>query len=281
MTLRTDTVLDNLVAGVKEDLATDKGKRPLAEVRSQVADMPPTLSFATAIRRSSSGPDSDGGRIRVIAEVKRASPSQGTIAESFDPPATARRYEAGGASAVSVLTERREFRGSISDLRSVRTAVGLPVLRKEFIFDPYQVFEARAAGADAILLIAAILEEAVLEDLRCQTEELGMEALVEVYAEEEVGRSLASGARIIGVNNRDLKTFEVDTGQALRIHSIVLQDKPEDLIFVSESGIFGWKEVAPLVEAGVDAILVGESLMRADSPEALLNELRGISSENS
>ncbi len=279
MTLRTDTVLDNLVAGVKEDLATDRGRSPLAEVRSQAADMPPTLSFGSAIRQSEQEPNTDGGRIHVIAEVKRASPSQGTISESFDPPTVARRYEAGGASAVSVLTERRKFRGSIEDLRIVRAVVGLPILRKEFIFDPYQVFEARAAGADAILLIAAILEESALEDLRSQAKELGMDALVEVYAEEEVGRALASGAHIIGVNNRNLKTFEVDTLHTFRIHSIVLETKPEDLIFVSESGIFGWSEVAPLVEIGVDAILVGEALMRSESPENLLNELRGVPSK--
>ena len=279
MTLLTDTVLDNLVAGVKEDLATDRGRSPLAEVRSQAADMPPTLSFSSAIRQPPQEINADGGRIHVIAEVKRASPSQGTISESFDPPVMARRYEAGGASAVSVLTERRKFRGSIEDLRSVRAVVGLPVLRKEFIFDPYQLFEARAAGADAVLLIAAILEESALEDLRCQAEELGMEVLVEVYTEEEVARALASGAGIVGVNNRNLKTFEVDINHTFRIHSIVMKSEPEDLIFVSESGIFGWGEVAPLVEVGVDAILVGEALMRAESPESLLNELRGISSK--
>ena len=279
MTLRTDTVLDNLVAGVKEDLATDRGRHSLAEVRSQAADMPPTLSFGSAIRQPPQEINAAGGRIHVIAEVKRASPSQGTISESFDPPSVARRYEAGGASAVSVLTERRKFRGSIDDLRTVRAVVGLPVLRKEFIFDPYQLFEARAAGADAILLIAAILEESALEDLRCQAEELGMAALVEVYAEEEVGRALASGAGIVGVNNRNLKTFEVDINHTFHIHTIIMENKPEDMIFVSESGIFGWGEVAPLVELGLDAILVGEALMRSEVPENLLNELRGISSK--
>lgn len=280
MTLRTDTVLDNLVAGVREDLATDRGRVPLVEVRSQAADMPPTISFRSAIRKPAKETDSGGGRINVIAEVKRASPSQGIISESFDPPAVARRYEAGGASAVSVLTERRKFRGSIDDLRNVRASVGLPVLRKEFIFDPYQVFEARAAGADAVLLIAAILEESALEDLRCLAKELGMDALVEVYAEEEIGRVIASGAEIVGVNNRNLKTFEVDTLHTFRIHSVFLENHVENVVFVSESGIFGWQDVAPLVNVGIDAILVGEALMRSGSPESLLRELKGISSDD-
>jgi indole-3-glycerol phosphate synthase len=245
----------------------------MGELRSRVADMPGTLEFGEGIRKPS-GSDTD--RIRVIAEVKRASPSQGTISEEVDPAKVAGRYAEGGAAAVSVLTERRKFRGSIDDLRAVREAVSLPVLRKEFIFDPYQVFEAREAGADAVLLIAAILEKAALEDLRCQAEELGMDALVEIYAGEEVERVLGSGARIVGVNNRNLKTFEVDTRHTFKIRSQVIAEMNEDLTFVSESGIFGWEEVAPLVEASVDAILVGESLMRAPSPEALLRELRGL-----
>ncbi|MDP6365857.1 MAG: indole-3-glycerol phosphate synthase TrpC [Nitrospinota bacterium] len=273
MTLRTQTVLDDIVEGVREDMSGDRGRRPMGELRSRVADMPETLEFGEGIREPS-GSDTD--RIRVIAEVKRASPSQGTISEEVDPAKVAGRYAEGGAAAVSVLTERRKFRGSIDDLRAVREAVSLPVLRKEFIFDPYQVFEAREAGADAVLLIAAILEKSALEDLRCQAEELGMDALVEIYADEEVERVLGSGARIVGVNNRNLKTFEVDTRHTFKIRSQVIAEMNEDLIFVSESGIFGWEEVAPLVEAGVDAILVGESLMRPPSPEALLRELRGL-----
>ena len=278
MTLRTRTVLDELVDGVREDMAGDRGRCSAGELRSRIADMKEAaLNFAGAIRRPESG--SAQGRIRVIAEVKRASPSAGDIAEEADPAEMAGRYEEGGAAAVSVLTERRKFRGSIGDLRAVRAASGLPLLRKEFIFDPYQVFEARAAGADAILLIAAILEKALLEDLRCQAEELGMAALVEIYAEDEVDRVLGSGARIVGVNNRNLKTFEVDTARVFRIQSLLTEEERGRLIFVSESGIFGWEEAAPLAEAGVDAILVGEALMRADSPGELLRELRGLNSE--
>ena len=273
MTLRTQTALDGLVEGVREDMAGDRGRRPLADLRSRCADMPETLDFENAIRKPA---ESEDGLIQVIAEVKRASPSQGAIAEEADPAEVARRYAGGGAAAISVLTERRKFRGSIGDLRAVRAAVNLPVMRKEFIFDPYQVFEAREAGADAILLIAAILEPSALEDLRCQARELGMASLVEIYDEEEVARTLGSGARIVGVNNRNLKTFELDTNHTFHIHSLVMREKKEDIVFVSESGIFGWKEVAPLVEAGVDAVLVGESLIRAESPEALLRELRGL-----
>lgn len=276
MTIRTKTVLDDLVEGVREDMASARGRLPIGELRSRTADMPETQDFGAGIRRPAQDASGGGGRIQVIAEIKRASPSQGAISEEANPAEVALRYAEGGAAAVSVLTERRKFRGSINDLRAVRSAVDLPLLRKDFIFDPYQVFEAREAGGDAVLLIAAILEQAALEDLRCQAEELGMDALVEVYAEEEVEKVLVSGARIFGVNNRDLRTFEVDSGHTLKIHSLIPKDKIGHLVFVAESGIFGWKEVAPLAEAGVDAVLVGESLMRAPSPEALLKELRGL-----
>jgi len=276
VTLRTSTVLDDLVEGVREELASDRAALPEEELRALAGDAPPVRGLTGAIRRPPSGTDPEGGRVRVIAEVKRASPSQGVIAEDFDPAAVAARYAAGGAAAVSVLTERRRFLGSLEHLRTVRRAVDLPILRKEFIFDPYQVLEARAAGADAVLLIAAILETAEMEDLRVQAEDLGMDALVEVYAGEELERALEAGAKILGVNNRNLKTFEVDSGHTLRLISQIPPSQRSHLVLVSESGIFGWKEVAPLAEAGVDAILVGESLMRAPSPEALLRELRGL-----
>jgi len=276
MTIRTRTVLDGLVEGVREDLVGAKRRRPMEEIRSRVADMPKTLNFGAGIRSPVRKYEPGNGRIQVIAEIKRASPSKGAISEEADPAEVALLYAEGGAAAVSVLTERRKFRGSIEDLRVVRSAVDLPLLRKDFVFDPYQVFEAREAGGDAILLIAAILEQAALEDLRCQAEELDMDALVEVYAEEEVEKVLASGARIFGVNNRDLRNFKVDTDHTLRIHSQIPKNKLRDLVFVAESGIFGWEEVAPLAEAGVDAVLVGESLMRAPSPVTLIKELRGL-----
>ena len=279
MTIATHTVLDKLVEGVREDIASDKRRRSEADVKSQARDAPPALDFAGAIGRPDSGEDADGGRMRVIAEVKQASPSQGQIAERFEPAETARAYEEGGAAAVSVLTERRRFLGEMAHLEEVRSAVGLPVLRKEFIFTEYQIFEARAGGADAVLLIAAILETAHMEDLRALTEELGMDALVEVYAEEELGRALAAGTRVLGVNNRNLKTFEVDTEHTARVFGRLTPAQRESLVLVSESGIFGWREVAPLVDEGVDAILVGEALMRAPDAGELLRELRGIEAE--
>lgn len=279
MTIATHTVLDKLVEGVREDIASDKRKRSEADVKSQARDAPPALDFAGALRRPDSGEDADGGVMRVIAEVKQASPSQGQIADTFHPAEIARVYEEGGAAAVSVLTERRRFLGEMAHLEMVRAAVGLPVLRKEFIFTEYQIFEARAGGADAVLLIAAILETSQMEDLRALTEEFGMDALVEVYAEEELGRALAAGTRVLGVNNRNLKTFEVDTGHTARVFAGLTTEQRESLVLVSESGIFGWSEVAPLVEEGVDAILVGEALMRAPDTAELLRELRGLHRE--
>ncbi len=279
MTIATHTVLDKLVEGVREDIASDKRRRSEADVKSQAHDAPPTVDFAGALKRPDSGEDADGGRMRVIAEVKQASPSQGQIAERFEPGEIAKAYEEGGAAAVSVLTERRRFLGEMAHLEQVRGAVALPVLRKEFIFTEYQIWEARAGGADAVLLIAAILETSQMEDLRALTEELGMAALVEVYAEDELGRALEAGTRVLGVNNRNLKTFEVDTGHTARVFGRLTPGQREALVLVSESGIFGWREVAPLVDEGVDAILVGEALMRAPDAGELLRELRGLSRE--
>jgi len=279
LTIATHTVLDKLVAGVREDIASDRRRRSEADIKSMANDAPPALDFTSAIERPDSSEDTDGGRMRVIAEVKQASPSQGQIAERFEPGEIARAYEEGGAAAVSVLTERRRFLGEMAHLEQVRGAVALPVLRKEFIFTEYQIFEARAGGADAVLLIAAILDTAHMEDLRALAEELGMAALVEVYAEEELGRALAAGTRVLGVNNRNLKTFEVDTEHTARVFGRLTPEQRKDLVLVSESGIFGWREVAPLVDEGVDAILVGEALMRAPDAGALLRELRGIEAE--
>ena len=276
LTIATDTVLDKLVEGVREDLDSDKRKRSEADLKSQARDAPPTLDFADALRRTDSGEDADGGLMRVIAEVKQASPSQGRIAERFEPARIAAAYEEGGAAAVSVLTERRRFLGEMAHLEQVRAAVGLPVLRKEFIFTEYQILEARAGGADAVLLIAAILETAQMEDLRALAGELDMDALVEVYAEEELGRAIEAGTRVLGVNNRNLKTFEVDTEHTASVFAQLTPAQREALVLVSESGIFGWREVAPLVDEGVDAILVGEALMRAPDTGELLRELKGL-----
>lgn len=276
MTLKTETVLDALVAGVREDLAADKAAVSEAELRGLVQEAAPARSLFDALRRPAGEVDADGGKISVIAEVKKASPSKGLIAERFEPTEIAAGYQAGGAAAVSVLTERRRFLGHLDHLRAVRGVVDLPIIRKEFIFDPYQILEARAAGADAILLIAAVLDTPEMTDLQGRAADLGMDSLVEVHTGEEMARALEAGVRILGVNNRNLKTFETDPAHTFRLIAQIPAARRGGLVFVSESGIFGWKEVAPLVAAGVDAILVGESLMRSADPAALLRELRGL-----
>ena len=205
----------------------------------------------------------------IIAEIKRASPSKGTLAEDFDPPALARAYEQGGAAALSVLTDEKHFQGTLSHLESARSAVRLPVLRKDFTIDPYHVHQAAAHGADAILLIAAILSERELRDFRELAEHYRMAALVEVHGEEELEPAVASGARIIGVNNRDLRTFHVDLNVSLR-----LADKiPAGVIKVAESGIHTAADVRRLQAAGYNSFLIGEHLMKSGDPARALQAL--------
>ena len=205
----------------------------------------------------------------VIAEIKRASPSRGVLVRVFDPPALAIQYEHGGAAALSVLTDEKHFQGNLSHLESARAATRLPVLRKDFTIDPYHVYEAAAHGADAILLIAAILTERQMRDFRELAERYGMAALVEVHGEEELKPAVGSGARIIGVNNRDLHTFHVDIAVSLR-----LADKiPGDVIKVAESGIHTAADVAQLRAAGYHSFLVGEHLMKSGDPARALQTL--------
>jgi indole-3-glycerol phosphate synthase len=205
----------------------------------------------------------------VIAEIKRASPSKGILATDFDPPALARAYQQGGAAALSVLTDEKHFQGNLSDLESARSAVELPALRKDFTIDPYHVHQAAAHGADAILLIAAILSERQMRDFRELAEHYGMSALVEVHDDEELKPALASGARIIGVNNRDLRTFQVDLGVSLRLASKI----PSSVIKVAESGIHTAADVRQLRAAGYNSFLVGEHLMRSGDPAHALQTL--------
>jgi indole-3-glycerol phosphate synthase len=205
----------------------------------------------------------------VIAEIKRASPSKGILATDFDPPALARAYQQGGAAALSVLTDEKHFQGNLSDLESARSAVELPALRKDFTIDPYHVHQAAAHGADAILLIAAILSEPQMRDFRELAEHYGMSALVEVHDDEELKPALASGARIIGVNNRDLRTFQVDLGVSLRLASKI----PSSVIKVAESGIHTAADVRQLRAAGYNSFLVGEHLMRSGDPAHALQTL--------
>jgi indole-3-glycerol phosphate synthase len=228
-----------------------------------VASMPPTRAFGLALRFPPAHP-------AVIAEVKRASPSVGPIADR-DPARQARAYEDGGAAAVSVLTEPLHFGGALADLRAVRLATSLPVLRKDFLVHPAQVLESRAAGADAVLLIAAALPGPELPAMLAAARELGLDALVEVHAEADLARAVDAGADLIGVNARDLETLEVDGERALRL----VRSVPPDRVAVLESGIASPEQVGRAVEAGARAVLVGEHLMRAPDPAAALRALVG------
>lgn len=237
-----------------------RGTRDLAE------SLPPARDFTAAVS-TAGGP----AATRVIAEVKKASPSKGVIREDFDPVAIACAYEANGAAAVSVLTDERYFMGSLEYLKAIRAEVALPLLRKDFIIDEYQVYEARAAGADAVLLIVAALELEALRELITLASSLGLAPLVEVHGEAEVETALNAGARIIGVNNRDLNTFRTDISTTERLAPML----PEGSVLVTESGINTPADIARLKKAGADAFLIGEALVREPDPGARLRELIG------
>jgi indole-3-glycerol phosphate synthase len=244
------TVLDKIVATKREEIARAKAVVSLNELRARLANAPPVRDFFS--------PLAAGGAIKLIAEVKKASPSKGVIRTDFDPVAIARLYEAHGASCLSVLTDETYFQGSLDYLRQIRAAVEIPVLRKDFILDFYQLVEARVAGADAVLLIAECLDDCNLRKLHNEALELGMTPLVEFYEPANLERVLAAGAQLIGVNNRDLRTFEVDLEHTIRMRENV----PLDAVLVGESGIYTRTDALRLQTAGVDAMLVGESLMR-------------------
>jgi indole-3-glycerol phosphate synthase len=256
-------ILDDIVARTRADLVERKRTRPLAALEAEAARRPPARSLARALRQP--------GRITCIAEFKRRSPSAGWIAEHAQPAEMARAYAAGGASAMSVLTDGPFFGGSLDDLVAARAASDLVILRKDFIVDRYQVVEARAAGADALLLIVAALTDAELSALLAATREAGLEALVEAHDAGEVARAVAAGAGVVGINNRDLKTFTVDRELAARLRPTV----PAERLIVAESGIRDAADVSRLRAAGIDAILVGETLMRAPDPAAALRGLLG------
>lgn len=210
-----------------------------------------------------------GPGVAVIAEVKRSSPSAGQLAPIGDPASLAREYEAGGAAMISVLTEQRRFDGSLADLKAVRAAVAIPVLRKDFVITPYQVWESRAYGADAVLLIVAALEQEVLVSLRERVESLGMTALIEVHDEAEALRALDAGARVIGVNNRNLRTLQVDRETFARVAQLL----PTSVIRVAESGVRGPHDLLACAASGADAVLVGEGLVKADIPRQAVADL--------
>ncbi len=253
-------MLDKIVADKKEELKQRKKAVPVSGLESRIAQRAGTLDFAAALKK-------DG--ISIIAEVKKASPSKGVLCADFDPMALAKAYADNGAAAISALTESKYFQGSIEHLGEIREAVEIPLLRKDFIFDPYQVYESRAYGADALLLIVAILEREQLDELLTLSHELSLSCLVEVHNESEVERALHSGARIIGINNRDLNTFQVDIGTTQRLRALI----PEDRIVVSESGISSRRDIDNLKSWGIDAALVGEALITAGDITAKMREL--------
>jgi indole-3-glycerol phosphate synthase len=258
------TTLAAILARKRVEVAALAAARPEAELLARLADAPPVRDFAGALSPR-------GGPTRVIAEVKRASPSAGAISAGLDAPAQAGRYEAAGAAAVSVLTDGPGFGGSLDDLVAVRARIALPVLRKDFTVGAWQLLEARAAGADAALLIVAALPGDLLRRLHDRCGELGLHALVEVHDEAEVERALRAGARLVGVNNRDLRTFAVDLATSERI----VPSLPAGVKGVAESGVRSGADARRLRAAGAVNLLVGEALVRAADPGALLRELCG------
>jgi len=255
------TVLDDILVGVRADVAERMGRVSLAELKERAERAAAPLDGVAALRRDDA--------IAVIAEVKRASPSRGLLAPIEDPAALATQYEAGGAHAISVLTEGRRFGGSLDDLVAVRHAVDLPILRKDFIVSSYQLWEARAAGADLVLLIVAALSQEALVSLHERAQSIGLTVLVEVHDAEEVPRALDAGARVIGVNVRDLRTLRVDRNHFARICPCI----PSEVVRVAESGVQGPHDLISYANSGADAVLVGESLVTGGDPRQAVHDL--------
>lgn len=258
------SILDKIVETKRREVETARRRMPIGELEAQAEQAPPVRDFRAAL----AGP----GPVHLIAEVKKASPSAGTIRPDFDPIAIARTYQAHGASCLSVLTDAPYFQGHLSYLARIRASVAIPLLRKDFLIDEYQVVEARMAGADAVLLIAEILDDATLSALLARTRSLGMSALVELHDAANLPRVLASGADLVGINNRDLHRFVTDLDHTLRLRDQV----PPGVLLVSESGIRTRRDVERLESAGVSAILVGESLMRSPDIGQAVDQLLGL-----
>ncbi len=254
------TVLQEIIAGVREDLAARQSRRSLEELVAAARAAAPALDAESRLREP---------QLSLIAEVKRRSPSKGDLATIPDPAELALAYEAGGASAVSVLTEQRRFSGSLADLDAVRAAVQIPLLRKDFMVTDYQIWEARAHGADLVLLIVAALDQSDLTRMQALARELGMTALVEVHDADETRRAVDAGASVIGVNARNLKTLQVDTATFGRLAPLI----PDTAVRVAESGITGPRDAAHYASLGADAVLVGEALVTGGSPREAATEL--------
>jgi len=254
-------ILDTIVVHKQDEVNIHKERMPLTELKQLLREAKQIRDFKTAI--------SSPGNINLIAEIKKASPSKGLIREDFDPVTIAKTYQANGAAAISVLTDERFFQGSLSYLATVQQVTSIPLLRKDFIIDAYQIYQARAAGADAVLLIAAILELGEMQNFLNVARELGLDCLVEVHTEFELEEVLKTDAQIIGINNRDLTIFKTDIETTFRLKTSI----PDDKIVVSESGIKSRRDVEMLQECGVNAILVGEALMRSANIGDKIKEL--------
>lgn len=250
-------ILNRILDRKREEIAERSDTMPIAQLRAQAMDRAPTRGFfnALAVRVADR-------RSAVIAEIKKASPSQGVIREDFDPAGIARHYEANGAACLSVLTDADFFQGADADLQQARDACALPVLRKDFMIDPWQIYESRAIGADCVLLIVAALDDVMLRELLALTDDLGMDALVEIHDETELERALATEANLIGINNRNLHTFDISLETTLSLKAKV----PDGRLLVTESGIRTREDVVRMREAGIHAFLVGETFMRAQEP---------------
>lgn len=256
------SILDDIIAGVRQDLKEREDRVPLARIKEMETQVPEAKDALGALR----GRD---GAVKIISEVKRSSPSKGALAAIPDPAALASTYEAGGTTVISVLTEQRRFNGSLADLDAVRAAVDIPILRKDFIVTPYQIHEARAHGADLVLLIVAALEQNVLVSLLERTRSLGMEALVETHSRLEALRAMEAGASIIGVNARNLKTLEVDRSTVEQVIDVI----PQDVVAVAESGVANAHDVFEYAKWGADAVLVGEALVTSGDPRASIQDM--------
>ncbi|MCC8060721.1 MAG: indole-3-glycerol phosphate synthase TrpC [Clostridiales bacterium] len=263
----SETILQELAAYAAVRVERDKERIPFSEMKRRALALPRgSFRFENALKEPG---------LSFICEVKKASPSKGLIAPDFPYLDIARAYEEGGATAVSCLTEPKWFLGSDAIFEEIRGAIGLPMIRKDFTVDAYQIYQARCMGADAVLLICALLEETTVREYLAICDELGLTALVETHNEAEIAMALAAGARVIGVNNRNLKNFTVDFSNAARLRSLI----PADRVFAAESGVSSVEDAVSLRAIGADAVLVGEFLMRADDPQELLKELRKNTSQ--